>query len=302
MEISLYGGTGFIGSMFCTFQPLFDEIHVIPRWSVRPVNTTLDGQILYLISTTHNYNVMQDATIDVQTNLMHFTEALDSWRHNNPMAVFNFVSSWFVYGNEYPAVGWGAFKKAYNDTYGENYITRSGGALETDECHPRGFYSITKRCAEQLLMSYAETFNLKYRILRLSNVLGKSDKNISKQKNAFQYLINEMKEDREIEIYENGDFYRNYIHVEDCCDAIQLVMKEGDKNAIYNVGAHNRKFIDMIQYAAKKLDYTVPLKFIDQKSFHKTVQAKSFMMDTERLEDLGFKPNYTMETMIDSLL
>ena len=34
-------------------------------------------------------------------------------------------------------------------------------------CDPKGFYSITKRTAEQLLISYCETFNIKYRIVRI---------------------------------------------------------------------------------------------------------------------------------------
>lgn len=306
MEISLYGGTGFIGSTFVDRQvnvynpgDIWDNIHKIARWSNRPIPNT---DILYLISTTHNYNVFKDATIDVDTNLLHFTETLDSWRHNNPNGVFNFISSWFVYGNEYPAVGHEAHVKAWNDLCGEGYYTHDGGADERDECHPKGFYSITKRCAEQLLISYAETFGLKYRILRLSNVLGKGDKNVSKQKNALQYMIKEMQEGHDIDVYEKGEFYRNYIHVHDCCDAIRLVMEKGDLNTIYNIGGGNYEFIDMLNEASVRMLYTGKFNFIEQKDFHKTVQAKSFTMNTDKLKSLGFVPAYDIAGLIDSLL
>jgi nucleoside-diphosphate-sugar epimerase len=300
VDISLYGGTGFIGSTYHQRFINADNITVIPRWKQKPSSNT---DILYMISTTNNYNVFKDATIDVTTNLEVFTETLDSWRHNNPDRVFNFISSWFVYGNEYPAVGYEAQKRAFNDVYGEGYYTYDGGALETDDCHPKGFYSITKYCAEQLLQSYAKTFDLKYRILRLSNVLGKDDKNVSKQKNALQYLINEMKEGRYIQVYDGGEFYRNYIHVNDCCDAIRLVMEKGDLNTIYNIGAGNHKFMDMLSYVASKIGYlSDKFQFIEQVDFHKNVQAKSFLMNTDRLKGLGFVPTYDMETMLTSLL
>jgi nucleoside-diphosphate-sugar epimerase len=292
MEISLYGGNGFIGNTFyyrqMTLPDLFcDNIHKIARYSRRPIfNITpgkYDGQILYLISTTHNYNVLEDATIDVDTNLTVLTETLDSWRHNHPMATFNFVSSWFVYGDN-----------GYD------------GDIECHEwapCNPKGFYSITKRCAEQLVISYCETFNLKYRILRLANVVGRSDNNVSAKKNALQYLLNKMNAGEDIDVYEKGEFFRNYINVNDCSDAIRLVMEKGEKNAIYNIGSSNCLFISMLVYAAMKMDYKGKFNFIEQKSFHKTVQTKSFAMNTNKLKELGFVPYYdTGEKIIDSLL
>lgn len=302
MEISLYGSTGFIGSNFYNnFSAPWenDQIHCIPRWSRRPASS---GDILYTISTTHNYNVFDDATFDVKTNLVVLTETLESWRHNNPNAIFTLISSWFVYGDEYPKCGHEAMKKAWNDMCGAGYYTRNGGATENDECHPRGFYSITKYCAEQLLISYAKTFGLKYRILRLGNVLGRDDKATAKR-NAFQYLVNKMKNGEIIDVYEKGEFYRNYSHVDDICEAIHLVMTRGDLNSTYNVGNfENYRFIDMLNYAAWGLGYKIPYNFIDQKEFHKNVQAKSFMMDTTKLQDLGFVNKYDMKAMINAIL
>ena len=106
---------------------------------------------------------------------------------NKNNTTFNFISSWFVYGNtDLPA-------------HEESY------------CDPRGFYSITKRAAEQLLISYCETYEIKYRILRLANVIGTGDKKVSKKKNALTYLINELKQDNAINLYSDGDLYRDYI-------------------------------------------------------------------------------------------
>ena len=276
MELSLYGSTGFVGSHFLQNRILNgDYIHCIPRWSRRPAPT---GDILYTISTTHNYHVFGNPTLDVDTNLRVFTETLESWKNNNPNAIFNFLSSWFVFG--------------------DGYELSTSPAYENSVCNPRGFYSITKYCAERLLVSYAETFGLKYRILRLGNVIGKGAEATAK-KNAFQYLINKMKNNETIDVYEKGDFYRNYLHVFDVVSAIRLVIYMGKSNSIYNIGnPENYRFINMLNIAAKELGYTIPFNFIQQKEFHKQVQAKSFFMNTDKLQDLGFEPVFGMKEMI----
>ncbi len=280
MDITVFGHTGFVGSHFVQKYCQTDDLYRPPRYSRRP-NPYKPSEILYLISTTHNYNVFEDPTLDVKTNLVVLTEALESWYNNNPTGTFNFVSSWFVYGDGY---------------------TPSAPAYEGSECHPKGFYSITKYCAEQLVRSFADTFNLSYRILRLGNIIGPGDKGASKQKNALQYLIEEMKAGRPVDIYEKGDFYRNYMDVRDCVRAIRLVMDEGVENTTYNIGAQaSVKFIDLINYAHLLTDKKSEIRFIEQKDFHKKVQAKSFAMDCQRLYDLKFKPEYPWYRTIGEL-
>lgn len=278
MELSIYGGTGFVGNAFVRKYAInTDSIHLIGREETKPV---LNDDILYLISTVDNYNVFTDPTLDVRTNLLKLTEVLEHWKESRSRGVFNFVSSWFVYGpnTELPA-------------------------KEDAACDPRGFYSITKRAAEQLVISFCETFDMKYRILRLGNVLGADDAKVSAKKNALQYLFNEMKEGRGIEIYEGGDFYRSYIYIEDCIDAIHKVLEAGKLNEIYNIATTEKmKFINMLQYAGDLLSFHGEYRFVPQKDFHKQVQAKSFYMDVSKLYDLGFQHRYDPEHMIEAVL
>lgn len=280
MELSIYGHTGFVGSEFVRKYGELENLWLVPRWSRRP-NPYVTSDMLYLISTTHNYHVFDDPTLDVKTNLLVLTETLDSWKRNNPDGVFNFVSSWFVYGKT---------AKHLHTT------------PEYAPCIPTGFYSITKYCAEQLIQSFCETHGLKYRILRLCNILGPGDKGVSKQKNALQYLINEMKENRPIEIYGDGKFERTYMDVRDCVRAIRLVMLDGELNSIYNIGVEpSQRFIDLIRYAHNLLESESEIKFIEPKQFHKQVQTVNFAMDCSKLRDLGFYPEYSILTTIERL-
>ena len=89
-KISVYGGTGFIGGNFC--HQYEDSVIKIPRDEREPKSE----QVLYLISTIHNYNVFDKPFLDIDTNLRVLIETLEECKHKD--VVFNFVSSWFVYG------------------------------------------------------------------------------------------------------------------------------------------------------------------------------------------------------------
>ena len=275
MKIQIFGGKGFIGSAFVNKCIDKDDLCIINARNDYRVNSY---DIVYMISTITNYNILKDPYVDINTNLITLIKVLEQCKDKKNI-VFNFISSWFVYGNtEMPA-------------------------HENTNCNPNGFYSITKRCAEQLIISFCETFDIKYRILRLANVAGHGDKKASSQKNAFQFMINEMKTGNNVNVYDNGNFYRDFIHINDVVDAIYLVVNKGEINNVFNVG--NGKpllFKDMIDYAKSKIISKSKLISITTPKFHKTVQARSMWMNSDKLHNLGYVPKYNMKRMIDDMI
>ena len=282
--VNIFGGNGFVGSEYCRLT----KNSIIKN--DRNVYDVRSANCVYFISTVDNYNVHIDPLLDINTNLVVLMRVLDNYRRyinpRNADGVFNFISSWFVYGQD---SGFGA---------------GAVGIKETDPCDPKGFYSITKRCAEQLLMSYCETFGLKYRILRLANVLGKDDKKVSAKKNAVQYLLGELAANRPVDLYDSGYFYRDYIDVRDCARAIDLVVNRGEVNSIYNIG--NGKgiiFRDIIRYARDAMDSGSVISTIEQKEFHKKVQSsRSFFMDNTKLKQLGYRQEHNVNETIDNII
>lgn len=272
MKIQVFGGKGFVGSEFVKSNP---DMIVNER---DDYNVSLEAdEIVYFISTVTNYNVKTDAYIDIETNLTTLIKVLEQCKHKG--VTFNFISSWFVYGDtEMPA-------------------------KETSYCNPTGFYSITKRCAEQLLISYCETFNIKYRILRLANVAGQGDKKASPQKNALQHMINELKADRDVNVYEGGKLYRDYIHVSDVARAINLVLDRGDTNTIYNIGNGKKIFFkDIIEYAKGLIGGEGKLNPIEIPMFHQKVQVKSMWMSNDKLKALGYVPKYDIRQIVEDMV
>jgi nucleoside-diphosphate-sugar epimerase len=284
--LNIFGGYGFVGTQFCNTTKNGYIKNYRDNYQVRKPDC------VYFISTVDNYNVHIDSTLDINTNLVTLMKVLDNYKlymrgkGAGTNGVFNFISSWFVYGQD---SGFGVGSRPIS---------------EIDLCDPKGFYSITKRCAEQLLMSYCETFNLNYRILRLANVLGPNDKKVSAKKNAVQYLLGELAKNRPVDLYDSGYFYRDYIDVRDCARAIDLVVNLGELNSIYNIG--NGKgiiFRDIIRYARDAMDSASEIRTIEQKEFHKKVQSsRSFFMDNTKLMRLGYRQEHSTQETIDSII
>jgi len=270
-NIDLFGGTGFIGSNF--FELYKEETNLHDRND----NVPVCKNILYMISTTDNYNVLEDPYKDINVNLIKLINVLENCKNKN--FIFNFISSWFVYGEtDLPA-------------------------KETSPCNPKGFYSITKKCAEDLLISYCKTFKINYRILRLANVYGNNDKGISKKKNALTYLINKIKNNEDINLYFDGQFIRDYIHVKDACKAIKLCVDKGEFNQIYNIGnGEPLIFKNIIDFVLNKTNSKSKVIAVDQPDFHKIVQVKDMFLNIDRIKKLGFQSRVNIYEGILKLL
>ena len=270
MTLSVYGSSGFVGGRFCRL--FCDEVVSQEREERKPRT----DEILYFISTVDNYNVHTNITLDVETNLKVLCEVLDYCRDGN--ITFNFISSWFVYGDtELPAK--------------EEYY-----------CMPTGFYSITKKAAEDLLISFCKTYGISYRILRLCNVMGRGDGKVSAKKNALSYMIDLLKNNEDVYLYDDGTPIRDIMHVNDVCRAIQLVCREGNLNEIYNIGSGQSTPISAIIETAKEyLGSTSNIKSKEAPEFHKLVQTKDFWMDTSKLKRLGFTQEIDNEKIIQEL-
>lgn len=268
-KISVYGATGFIGGTFCNMFP--DEVIQIPREQREPSSKN----ILYLISTVSNYNVFDDLHLDVDTNLTVLLDVLQYCKNTD--LVFNYVSTGFVYG---PDIVY---------------------AKEHDQCDPRGFYSITKRTAEQLLISFCKTFNVKYRIMRIANVYGQ-DKIVSAKKNVLGFLIELMRHNDPITLYDDGMQLRDYMHVSDICRALKIIIDRGEVNQIYNIASGTAlPFKEIIEMVKKNLGSESELLSIETPKFNQIAQAKNFALNVDKLKSLGFEQKILLEKGLQNI-
>ena len=272
--VNIFGGNGFIGSRFCE---LYSETIRNDRDDYVPKT----NNILYGISTVDNYNIHSNLFLDIDTNLVVLMKVLDNINRNDPNLVFNFISSWFVYG------------KNANIPFREDDLN----------CNPTGFYSITKRCAEQMIISFCETFGIKYRIFRLANVLGEGDFKISKKKNALQFLIKEIVNGNDVELYYGGNVLRDYIYVDDVCHAIKHCIDNAPTNQIINIGSGKPYlFSNIIKTAIEYSESNSKIINITPTHFHNIVQVRDSYLDITKLDSFGFTCQYSIDDIVLKLV
>jgi nucleoside-diphosphate-sugar epimerase len=272
-SVSVYGSTGFIGSRYCE---MFPYAIGVPREQNEPMS----NDVLYFISTTHNYNIFTDPHKDIDTNLSKMIDVLEACRNKNPNTVFNFVSSWFVYG-----------------------MNCTLNTKETDLCDPRGFYSITKRAAEQMLICYCKTMGINYRIMRLTNIIGVGDKNVSAKKNAIQHMIGLLKKNEPVKLYDQGSNIRDFMYVDDACRAIDVCIRNSPLGETINISnSQPVSIFEVMDYAKKKLNSSSELMSIETPDFHKVVQVKDVCLNNEKLLSYGYAPSIHTFEAIDRIL
>ena len=271
--VSVYGSTGFIGSRWMDMYPSSVSI---PREQDCPHDKSSD--VLYMISTTDNYNIFDNPYEDIETNLIKLIKVLESCKGKD--ITFNFVSSWFVYG-----------------------LDSSLDTKESGSCNPTGFYSITKRAAEQMLICYCKTFGMNYRIFRMTNVIGEGDKGVSLKKNALQYMIGLLNNNDPIKLYDDGSNIRDFMYIDDACRAIKTCIDSAPLNEIINITNKEPVSIgEVIRYSKEKLGSSSELTSIEAPHFHKVVQVKNVCLNNDKITSYGYHPSVHTFEAVDKIL
>ena len=260
-KISLFGSTGFIGSHLVKLFP--NDFYCEPREN----NTPKYNTIIYAIGSNTNYNMFDSLTKDVNDNLVKLNLVLENCKDRD--VNFIFLSSWFAYGKTGKVV-----------------------VNENDQGEVLGYYSICKLAAEQMIKTFCSVYNKKYKILRLANVYGDGDK-FSLQKNALQYLINEIKHGRPVYLYHNGDVVRDFLHIEDCCRSIRFLVDNGGDGK-YNVSTgRGYDMLSILEFARKRYESQSSFIPCPPTKFHEIVQVKDICLNNEKLRSVyGFDLNF----------
>jgi len=125
---------------------------------------------------------------------------------------------------------------------------KEGSAHETSRFNPSNPYAATKASAELLVNSYVNTYDLDCVITRCTNNYGPRqfyEKLIPKT----IFLANQNKK---IPIYGKGENIRDWIYVNDHCEAVLRVLLDGKKGESYNVSSDNE--IDNLSIVKKILE------------------------------------------------
>ena len=121
---------------------------------------------------------------------------------------------------------------------------------EQTPIHTSSPYSASKASADLLVMAYHRTYGLPVTISRCSNNYGPYH---FPEKLIPLMIVNALA-DKPLPVYGDGRNVRDWLYVEDHCEAIDLILHKGQPGEVYNVGGHNEKQnIEIVQLICREL-------------------------------------------------
>jgi len=119
---------------------------------------------------------------------------------------------------------------------------------ETDMLHPSSPYSAAKAAGDLLVLAYARTHKVPVIISRCTNNYGP----YQFPEKMLPLFVTNILQEKKVPVYGDGQQIRDWLHVDDHCRAIDLVIAKGHPGETYNVGANhqpewtNRQVTDLI--------------------------------------------------------
>ena len=182
-----------------------------------------------------------------------------------------------------------------DEVYGS--LGRTGKFTETMLISPNSPYSASKASADMLVRAWEKTFNIPTLITRCSNNYGPYQ---FPEKFIPLMIINAL-QDKELPIYGDGQNVRDWIYVDDHCEAIDTVLYKGKIGEAYNIGGGNEvQNIHMAELILSKLGKPKSLlKFVKDRPGH----DRRYAMDSTKIEvELDWKPRRSFEEGIEETI
>lgn len=305
MRLLVTGGAGFIGSNFIRFQ-----LGRYPDTSV----VNLDA-----LNYAGNLENLKDVENDPRYRFVHgdVTDRplLDRLLSEGVDAVVNFAAESHVDRSiEWPegffrtnilgtqalldAAGKhkvGRFLQISTDeVYGALTLSDPAKFTEDSPLRPRSPYAATKASADLTVLAYRHTYGIPALICRSTNNFGP----YQFPEKLLPLFITNAQEDRELPIYGDGLYVRDWIYVEDNCEAIDAVLRKGRVGEVYNVSAHNeRQNLEVIDLLLKIMGKPPSLKkFVRDRPGH----DRRYACDSSKLRrELGWKPSGAFELQLE---
>ena len=160
----------------------------------------------------------------------------------------------------------------------------AGSSSEDAPLRPNSPYSASKASGDLLARSYFVTYKLPVIITRSSNNFGP----YQYPEKVIPLFITNALEDKKLPVYADGRNVREWLYVQDNCEAIDLIMHKGAPGEIYNVGSgHETTNIELTHAILDLLKKNESLiEFVTDRPGH----DRRYSLDSSRIRSLGWRP------------
>ena len=162
---------------------------------------------------------------------------------------------------------------------------------------PNSPYAASKAASDHLVRAYGHTYGMRVSISNCSNNYGP----FQFPEKLIPLMILNAVEAKELPVYGDGRQVRDWLYVEDHCEAIELILWRGKAGETYNIGGGNQPAnLTIVETVCDLLDELKPTAV----SYHRLVQFVSdrpghdrrYAMDIAKINgELGWKPRHTLQ-------
>ncbi len=296
-KVLITGGCGFIGSCFIRIlherhpeleianldiltyagnPENLEEVQDSPRYTwvrgdvrdpaaVDPLMADVDWVVHFAAESHVDRSTGGKAGAFVDTNVYGTFTLLDAMRRISPGARFLQVGTDEVYGD----------------------IAAPGMPDEESTLLPSSPYSASKAGADHLALSFSRTHELDVMVSRCTNNYG-----------PYQYpekmiplFITNALDSIALPLYDGGGQIRDWLRVEDHCEALLLLLEKGEAGEVYNVGANQDPERSNLEITEMILSATgAPGSLIEHRHGLRPGHDQRYAVATGKIRALGWSP------------
>lgn len=238
-----------------------------------------DG-VIHLAAESHVDRSISNPLAFVETNVLGTVNLLnaarDSWKANPAGKRFYHISTDEVFGS----------------------LGETGFFTEETAYDPRSPYSASKASSDHFVRAYFHTFDLPVVVSNCSNNYGP----YQFPEKLIPLMINNIRENKALPVYGDGQYTRDWLWVKDHAAAIDLIFHQGKTGETYNIGGNNEwKNIDLVQKLCDILDELLNrpagmsrqlITFVKDRPGH----DRRYAIDASKIRrELGWEPSIQFE-------
>ena len=315
-NLLITGGCGFIGSNFINY--IYNLNHNINIINIDAMYyCASENNIIEEIRNSNRYKlekgnlcsfdfvkkVLNDNKIDTvihfaaQSHVQNSFEDALQYTNDNILGTHTLLECCRLYGGIQKFI-----HISTDEVYGESMIEENESKKNEESilC-PTNPYAATKAAAELIAKSYYYSFKMPIIITRGNNVYGPNQY----PEKLIPRFITLLLDNQPVTIQGDGKNVRAFLHVNDVCSGLKIILDKGKIGEIYNIGSDDNAEYTVMEIARKLItlikntdEYDKWRNYIDDRPFN----DKRYYISNQKLKDIGWEIKTNFEIGLQELV
>jgi dTDP-glucose 4,6-dehydratase len=287
MRVLVTGGAGFIGSHFVKrLVAAGDEVVVLDKFTYAGNRANLDGVAVEVVEgdiadpeAVARAGAGCEAVVNfaAETHVDRSILTPKDFIHTDVVGTQTLLEWARATGARHVQV-------STDEVYGD--LERGGRSREDDPLRPSSPYSAAKAGGDLQVLAYVRTYGVNASITRGANTFGP---NQYPEKLVPLFVTNAL-DGLPLPVYGDGKQVREWLHAEDHCAAVELVLREGEPGEVYNVGGEEFQNLEVTHRILELTGASAELiRHVEDRAGH----DRRYALDDAKLRGLGWSPSHS---------